>query len=128
MNEKERADLAKWAETQRLAAGLSKEAMARKADVSSITYKRVEDGLPVRDTSQAQIIRALEELSANDAPAAPEQVSRRPDLTAATDDELLTEIHRRMGAPRSAIGRALPPESSPIVQSSPADEETYRDR
>lgn len=51
-----------WAaqvKSARLERGLSKEAAARLADISTITYKRIEDGLPVRDTSLIQVLRTL---------------------------------------------------------------------
>ena len=44
---------------RRLTLGLTKEAAARKVDMSSITWKRVEDALPVRDDSYAKIEQAL---------------------------------------------------------------------
>lgn len=44
-------------ERQRVAQGLSKEAAARKAGISSITWKRVEDGLPVQDAKLAKVMQ-----------------------------------------------------------------------
>lgn len=45
---------------RRLKLGLSKEAIARAAGVSVITYKKVEDDKSVRDTSLAMVLEALE--------------------------------------------------------------------
>ena len=47
---------------RRLELGLSKEAVARAAGVSVITYKKVEDDRPVRDTSMASVAAALDRL------------------------------------------------------------------
>lgn len=41
---------------ERRRAGLAKEAAARLIEVSSITLKRVEDGLPVREDSLAKVL------------------------------------------------------------------------
>lgn len=43
----------------RIARGWSKEEAARRAGVSSITWKRVEDGMRVRETSLAKILGAV---------------------------------------------------------------------
>lgn len=59
MNQKQLEWVAAAVLSARLEAGLSKEAAARKAEVSTITYKRVEDGLAVRDSSLAKIGSAL---------------------------------------------------------------------
>lgn len=45
--------------SERVKLGLSKEAAAKEAGISSITWKRVEDGLPVRDTKMRAIELAL---------------------------------------------------------------------
>lgn len=59
MTDQDLQALAKAAEAARLAKGWSKERAAREADVSSITYKRVEDGQRVQDAKLAAITRAL---------------------------------------------------------------------
>jgi transcriptional regulator with XRE-family HTH domain len=43
----------------RLARGWSKEQAAREARISSITWKRVEDGLGVQDVKRAQVLEVL---------------------------------------------------------------------
>lgn len=59
MSEEDLSDLAAQAKAARLAKKWSKERAAREADVSSITYKRVEDGLPVQDAKRAAVVAAL---------------------------------------------------------------------
>lgn len=59
MNEEKLSELAALAKSARLAKKWSKERAAREADVSSITYKRVEDGLPVQDAKRAAVATAL---------------------------------------------------------------------
>lgn len=51
------ADEVRRAREQR---GWSKEHAARKADISSITWKRIEDGLAVQDVKLAAALRVLE--------------------------------------------------------------------
>lgn len=60
MNEEQLETIARRVQEARLAEGLSKEAVARKAEVSSITYKRVEDGKPVQDASLARVLGAFD--------------------------------------------------------------------
>ena len=43
----------------RLARGWSKEQAAREASISSITWKRVEDGLGVQDVKRARVLEVL---------------------------------------------------------------------
>ena len=45
----------------RLEAGLSKQALGRRANVDTKTISRAEDGLPIQDVKAAAIIRALGE-------------------------------------------------------------------
>jgi ribosome-binding protein aMBF1 (putative translation factor) len=52
--------LAPKVQQARLARGWSKERAAREAQVSSITYKRVEDGLRVQDANLAKVLHALD--------------------------------------------------------------------
>lgn len=59
MNDVDLEQLATRAKAARLSKQWSKERAAREADVSSITYKRVEDGLPVQDAKRAAVISAL---------------------------------------------------------------------
>jgi transcriptional regulator with XRE-family HTH domain len=74
----------------RLDRGWSKEEAARRAGISSITWKRVEDGLPVQDVKR-RVIEALlfHELSAES----------KPDLATFSDRELLREVERRLLIP-----------------------------
>jgi len=60
MDRDELAALAQIVQKTRLDRSWSKERAAREADVSSITYKRVEDGLPVQDAKRAAILNALQ--------------------------------------------------------------------
>ena len=83
----ERRELASRVTTARLTAGMGKEGAARFAGVSSITWKRVEDGLPVRADRLALILEAVKAMTT---PAAPR------DITEFDDDELLAELRRRM--------------------------------
>ena len=87
MDENERKELAARVTAARLGSGLGKEAIARKARVSSITWKRVEDGLGVREDRLAAILRAVDSLTTPTAPAG---------IAVYDDDELLAEIRRRM--------------------------------
>jgi transcriptional regulator with XRE-family HTH domain len=45
----------------RLEAGLSKQALGRRANVDAKTISRAEDGLPIQDVKAAAIVRALGE-------------------------------------------------------------------
>ena len=45
----------------RLEAGLSKQALGRRANVDTKTISRAEDGLPIQDVKAAAIVRALGE-------------------------------------------------------------------
>jgi transcriptional regulator with XRE-family HTH domain len=56
MNEEQLHELGQRVTTARLRRGLGKEAAAREAGVSSITLKRIEDGLSVRDDSRAKVL------------------------------------------------------------------------
>lgn len=56
MDDKQLEALGAQVRAARLRRGMSKEGVARGAEVSSITYKRVEDGLPVREDSLAKIL------------------------------------------------------------------------
>lgn len=60
MSDQDLQELATQAKAARLAKKWSKERAAREADVSSITYKRLEDGLAVQDAKRAAIISALD--------------------------------------------------------------------
>lgn len=59
MDDKDLTYIAGRAKEARLAKGWSKEKAAREAQVSSITYKRVEDGLSVQDAKLAAVTLAL---------------------------------------------------------------------
>lgn len=63
MEETEREELARNIKAARLHLAWSKEKAARAAEVSVITYKRVEDGLPVQDAKLNAIMRALDDAS-----------------------------------------------------------------
>lgn len=59
MTTDERRRLGKRVAGARIEKGWSKEEAARKAGMSSITWKRVEDGLNVHDTSLATVLRTV---------------------------------------------------------------------
>jgi transcriptional regulator with XRE-family HTH domain len=70
MTEEERRALGNRVEEARKARGWGKEKASRAAGVSSITWKRVEDGKEVRDTSLAAILRAVGLSESGQGPAA----------------------------------------------------------
>lgn len=53
--------LGEQVKTARTKKGWSKEEAARRADISAITWKRVEDGLKVHDSKLAAVLRVLDE-------------------------------------------------------------------
>lgn len=75
---------------------LGMEELARRARISPITLKRIEDGEPVRPTSLAKVQLALD----NDPDLQPSwptrRVARTTDLSDIDDDALLDEVRRRM--------------------------------
>lgn len=56
-----RSYLANWVRDRREDLGWGKEEAARQAGISSITWKRVEDGLSVRDYKRRAIVKAIED-------------------------------------------------------------------
>ena len=59
MNPEQLERLGSRVERARLARGWSKEQAAREARISSITWKRVEDGLGVQDVKRARVLEVL---------------------------------------------------------------------
>ncbi|NYG07029.1 hypothetical protein BJ986_001516 [Phycicoccus badiiscoriae] len=59
MNPEQLERLGKRVERARLARGWSKEQASREARISSITWKRVEDGLGVQDVKRARVLEVL---------------------------------------------------------------------
>src|SRR6476620_4946620 len=59
MNPEQLERLGRRVERARLARGWSKEQASREARISSITWKRVEDGLGVQDVKRAQVLDVL---------------------------------------------------------------------
>jgi len=59
MNSEQLERLGRRVERARLSRGWSKEQAAREARISSITWKRVEDGLGVQDVKRAQVLEVL---------------------------------------------------------------------
>lgn len=59
MNSEQLERLGKRVERARLTHGWSKEQAAREAGISSITWKRVEDGLGVQDVKRARVLEVL---------------------------------------------------------------------
>ena len=116
MNEKERKELGARVLDARLAAGLDKEPAARAANVSSITWTRVEEGEPVRDTSLAKVLRVIGRLDQ------PREVAASS-LASIPDAELLAEIARRFArtSERTGEGHAEHPATTTTAGSSPAD-------
>lgn len=60
MTEEERRELGQRVEAARLARGWGKERAAREAEISAITWKRIEDGLTVQDAKLAKALAAVE--------------------------------------------------------------------
>lgn len=89
--DQQRHALGQRVEAARIAKGWSKERAAREAGVSSITLKRVEDGLSVQDAKLGAVLDAL------DLRGAPPLVeaSAQAGLTAYDDTELLAELLTR---------------------------------
>ena len=59
MNAEQLERLGRRVDHARLARGWSKEKAAREAGISSITWKRVEDGLGVQDVKRARVLEVL---------------------------------------------------------------------
>jgi transcriptional regulator with XRE-family HTH domain len=59
MNPEQLERLGQRVERARLSHGWSKEQAAREARISSITWKRVEDGLGVQDVKRAKVLEVL---------------------------------------------------------------------
>src|SRR5690348_4837197 len=96
-------ELASAVKDARLERGWSVEEAARRADMSRITWKRIEDGQPVRDTSRRTVEKLLgiadERPSVLDVAAGIAEISSddlNPELSDYTDQELLDEISGRM--------------------------------
>lgn len=95
---------ARAVEQGRLDRGLSKERAAREAGISSITWKRAEDALPIQDAKRRLIERFLDldrgddELDDDAGRSAAELADKMlsPDLADYTDAELLREIEGRL--------------------------------
>ena len=97
MNADERTALGARVKKARIAARMGKEDAARRAGISAITWKRVEDGFPVHDVSLAAALGVLE--PDTQPPVAP------ADVRTASDDDLLAELTYRLKryAPVDAI-------------------------
>jgi hypothetical protein len=76
----------------RIAQGLTKEAAARRANTSSITWKRVEDALGVQDGSVGKIVASLGLPDVADLLHG----GRAFDAAQLSNDELLAELRRRL--------------------------------
>jgi len=105
MDAKERAALGVRVKKARIAARMGKEAAARKAGISAITWKRVEDGLRVQDVKLAAVLDALE--PDTQPPVAP------ADVRTASDDDLLAELTYRLKRYASVGGKVVIPETPP---------------
>ena len=88
MDDDERKELGQRVAAARIRMGLGKEGAARDAHVSSITWKKVEDGKSVLDVNLAAVLRVV----GLDRPAAP---TVAPELHQIDDVLLLAEIARR---------------------------------
>jgi len=111
MNADERAALGARVKKARIAARMGKEAAARKAGISAITWKRVEDGSPVHDVSLAAVLGALE--PDTQLPVAPAGVQT------ASDDDLLAELTYRLKRYAPVGGKVVIPERPPRQGASP---------
>lgn len=108
MNTEERVTLGMRVNAARRAKGMDKEPAARDANVSSITWTRVEEGDPVRDTSLAKVLRVVG-LSIQPEATIPVTVGEL------SDDDLLAELTYRLKryAPVDAMANNL---SSPELK------------
>jgi ribosome-binding protein aMBF1 (putative translation factor) len=93
----QREALAERVRLARQERGWSKEHAARKADISSITWKRIEDGLAVQDVKLAAALRVLEinQRSVGAVVDAPSYVAGPGDVPSGptvSDDEVVAEI------------------------------------
>ena len=97
-----RRDVAIKVEAKRRMLGWSKERAAREAEISSITWKRIEDGLPVQDVKMDAALRVLG-INVSD-PA-----EERPVTPPQQDAEEILEGHRFIPAQcREAASSAHP--------------------
>jgi|SRR5450756_799837 len=105
MDAKERTALGARVEKARTAARMGKEAAAREAGISAITWKRVEDGFPVRDVKLAAVLDVLE--PDTQPPVAP------ADVRTASDDDLLAELTYRLKRYTPVGGKVVIPKKPP---------------
>lgn len=92
MNEQERRELGADVRSARLRRGLTKEGIARAVGISSITYKKIEDGESVREDNLARTLGYLDLPIPGAAKGAP---SRRPLRQAVLDAAYLTDDERQ---------------------------------
>lgn len=98
--DEQRRQIGRAVSRKRMDAGLDKEDVSGRAKMSSITWKRVEDGDPVRDSSLGKVLRVigvdLDEVLSDD------QVDSRPAvfLDEASDDDLVKELAKRLAEGR----------------------------
>jgi hypothetical protein len=113
MDAEERKELGRQVAAARIRAGLGKEGAARKASVSSITWKKVEDGLNVSDVNRFAVLHVVG--LDGDGPK-----SAMPELHEIADTELLAEIARRF-ARSSQPKESEPRGNTPATSGAAAD-------
>lgn len=95
-------ELAKTIQRRRLDKGWSVEEAARRAGINRVTYKRLEEGLPVQDVKRRAVENLFgmgeEQPNDFDGAGAAEIIERdlNPDLAEFTDHELFEELERRL--------------------------------
>lgn len=97
-------ELAKAVHEARLARGWSVEEAARRAGINRVTYKRIEDALPVQDVKRRTVetlfgigeVRATIGAELGASAAAIAAADLNPDLAEFNDQELLDEVAGRM--------------------------------
>lgn len=94
--QEDHGQLASAVESLRRERGWSMEEASRRAGISSITWKRVEDGLPVQDAKLGAIERALGWLKPSRADVVAPVGRGSPDLSGVTLQDMFAEIARRI--------------------------------
>lgn len=102
MSDDHLAELGARVEAARLSRGWGKERAAREAEISAITWKRIEDGLSVQDAKRAAALRVLG-LDPNGFPALSVETSLDPETVAVIRRTVAEEVARRMAqSPQSS--------------------------
>lgn len=104
MSDDHLAELGARVEAARLSRGWGKERAAREAEISAITWKRIEDGQGVQDAKRAAALRVLG-LDPNGYPVADAVgTSLDPETIAIIRQTVSEEVERRLRRTRSGEG------------------------